>query len=308
MLKRHVEHHSSDPSLSRTPVACASCHKRKLKCDDNVPCRSCTRNSLECSRVGSGGESSLDMRQDTQNGSEDEIDMLNGNGQVLTNDRNARTFLPNEDQISTLQTNSLLPANDRQPTWLHPVQDAAWSLPVASARTDVLSPGAFSDVGLREFVIDPSERGHGQAPYISAAFEDTSLFSPATNEPQVEQFFNPFLHDLYQDGSRAAVSLASQSSPYSRSSQEDQTTALRNGLNKGSPAIHRLIRIYFADVHPYWPILHAPTFDLANVSDVLLGSMIVLASWLESDLDHTKLAPLVLDSVTSNLLVRSCFP
>lgn len=116
------------------------------------------------------------MRQGTQNGSEDEIDMLNGNGQVLADDRSARTFLPNEDQISTLQTNSLLPANDRQQTWLPPVQDAACSLPVAPARPDVLSPGVFSDVGLRDFAIDSCERGHGQAPYISAAFEDTSLF------------------------------------------------------------------------------------------------------------------------------------
>lgn len=45
-------------------------------------------------------------------------------------------------------------------------------------------------------------------------------------------------------------------------------------------------------------------FDLANVVDGLLLPTVVLTSWLEGDLDHTKLTPLVLRAVTSNLLVR----
>lgn len=85
-------------------------------------------------------------------------------------------------------------------------------------------------------------------------------------------------------------------------------TDLDSGLNKESPSIKRLIQGYFADVHPYWPILHAPTFDTANASHILLASMVVLASWLEGELDHTNLAPLVFEAVTATLLVRNFIP
>ena len=157
--------------------------------------RSLPEGAIHLSSEASCGSSilSLNMRQDTQNGSEDEIDILNANGQLLTK----RHEYTNENQKnSTFQTNTVFPSNNLQQSWFHPVQDAAWSLPVAPTRPDKISPGALSDVGLGEIAMDPSERGHGQGEYFSAAFEDTYFFSPLINESQVDQLFSPFLHDL----------------------------------------------------------------------------------------------------------------
>src|SRR4051812_31397692 len=58
-----MDSHSPDSSGRRTLVACTSCHERKLKCDDIVPCRSCTRTSTQCSRVGQGQEISVTVSQ-----------------------------------------------------------------------------------------------------------------------------------------------------------------------------------------------------------------------------------------------------
>lgn len=43
---------------------------------------------------------------------------------------------------------------------------------------------------------------------------------------------------------------------------------------------------YFAKVHPFWPILHGPTFSINYASDLLLASMALMVSWLGGTADH----------------------
>ena len=215
-------------------------------------------------------------------------DMVNGNDQMLTNEI---------DEMSAVLAN-----NDRQQPWF---QDT-WSLPFPPAPLNTSFSSDLHAGGLAQSATDPDERGRIDGAFSAAAPEDTS-FLPAANGPQVEGFSSASSHDVDQ-GDRTVSSLASQSPAYSRSFQEDHATGLHDSLNKESVATMRLIQLYFAEVHPYWPILHAPTFDTANASHVLLGSMILLTSWLEGELDHVKLAPLVFDAVTAALLVRHCFP
>lgn len=135
--------------------------------------------------------------------------------------------------------------------------------------------------------------------------EDT--FSVALDNSRVEPLFNASQHNVDQND-KTALSSTSQLSAFSRSFDEDQITDLHSCLIKESLNIRKLIQVYFAEIHPYWPILHAPTFDTENAPHVLLGSMIMLVSWLKGELDHMKLASLVFDAVNATLLIQKCFP
>jgi hypothetical protein len=64
-------------------------------------------------------------------------------------------------------------------------------------------------------------------------------------------------------------------------------------------ALRELVDIFFSEIHPYWPILHVPTFEIGIASDTLLGSMVMLASWIIGRNEHLDLAPLVFDAVMS---------
>lgn len=290
-----MEHHS-DSNSNRTLVACALCHERKLKCDDNIPCRSCIRNATECSRGGPTRENSVDMRLDNDDGNES--DMLNENNQMLANEISKINEVSEINEMSTV-----LPSYDGQRLWF---QDA-WSLPYPSTALSATFPSDLNAGGLAHWAVDPNERGRVEGALSAAAPEVTSFLLPATNGPPVEGFSSASQHDVDQ-GDEPASSLTSQSPVCSRSSQEEHVTDLHSCLNDESLTIKRLIQVYFAEIHPYWPLLHAPTFDTANASRVLLGSMVMLASWLKGELDHMSFAPLVFDAVTATLLVQDCFP
>ncbi|OTB13874.1 hypothetical protein K445DRAFT_303878 [Daldinia sp. EC12] len=75
-------------------------------------------------------------------------------------------------------------------------------------------------------------------------------------------------------------------------------TDLQNHLDLNSPNTRRLVELFFREIHPYWAILHAPTFELEKTPPVLVASMVILASWLEKGPDHQKLAPIVFDEVS----------
>jgi len=50
VLRRHMVQHSATLPLSRTAAACAHCHSRKLRCDSNTPCLTCSAAGMECVR------------------------------------------------------------------------------------------------------------------------------------------------------------------------------------------------------------------------------------------------------------------
>jgi hypothetical protein len=59
----------------------------------------------------------------------------------------------------------------------------------------------------------------------------------------------------------------------------------------------RLVQTFFGEIHPYWPILHAPTFEAQSASDLLLGAMVMLAKWITGKEDHVEMASVVLGGV-----------
>ncbi len=286
VLKRHVEHHSQDSSSIPTLVACASCNERKLKCDDSIPCRSCTRNSIECSKVDLGRQdrTSVGLLNDTEN--------VDGNDIMVEN---------NQMSTDTDEINTLLPGGDSEQSWFQPAQDP-WSLPFPATGLNASFPTVLDVGGLVHWTGGPS------TPVTVP--EDTSVLSSATRGGFSRNERLPggqAPHDVYQIDRTASLQASETPTSSSTSSQEGHVTDLYSCLNRASPVTQRLLEVYFSDIHPYWPILHAPTFHTceASASHVLLGSMIMLASWLEGGHEHTKLAPPVFDAVTATLLVRS---
>lgn len=240
------------------------------------------------------------MGLDLENNQEDE----NGSGnedQLLTSA---------VSELSTMSAAGVLPSNDQhqhQQSWFRPVQEN-WSLPLPfpSPGLNTAPPSDLNAGGLAQWVVDPAggEPGRVEGAFVAAARENSPYLLPETNGPQVERLAGTSWHDVDQE-ERTASSVASRSPASSRPSSKDHVTDLHRCLDKESLATKRLVEVYFAEIHPYWPILHAPTFETANASYVLLGSMILLAGRLESELDHAKLAPLVFDAVAATLQVRN---
>ncbi|KAI0377199.1 hypothetical protein F5Y04DRAFT_264867 [Hypomontagnella monticulosa] len=73
---------------------------------------------------------------------------------------------------------------------------------------------------------------------------------------------------------------------------------LDNSFDKDSPATKRLLELFFSEIHPYWAILHEPTFEVEETQPILLAAMVMLASWLEDGPEHQVLAPVIFEEVT----------
>ena len=218
---------------------------------------------------------------------------------IVEDDRMLINEINGSNEMSTLLEN-----NDQPQPWFQ--SQETWSLPASSLNTSVSSNlNADSPV---QWAVNPNERGRVTEAFPAATPEDTIFSLPATNDLRVQCLSSASWHDAGQCD-RTVSSLASQSSPTSKISQDDDVTDLYSCLDKESAATKRSVQVYFAEIHPYWPLLHAPTFDTGPnpASYILLGSMILLASWLEGEPTHIKLAPLVFDAVTAAMLVGNCF-
>jgi hypothetical protein len=79
--------------------------------------------------------------------------------------------------------------------------------------------------------------------------------------------------------------------------QSHSSSTLSTWIRQDVTQTRRLVQIFFAEIHRYWPILHAPTFELQNASDLLLGAILMLSSWITGTDDHVELASAVLEEV-----------
>lgn len=280
VLKRHLEQHTHDFDPTRALVACISCHQRKLKCDNGTPCRSCVRDAVECIRATAWTDRGDSAGPDF--GNVEEANGSMGQEQIMTID------FPDLSHVD-----SLMPEYDRQQLWLRNLQDPL-SLQFPA---NTLGP---------RVQLDPDTAGLGQWPVHSGEARpmDGSIsatlseFSTATNSIRnglaVESLPSEPHEGRDLDG-HATSHLASQAS--SIQSDSDHVRDLHHFLNQEPIVTNRLLEMYFAEIQPCWPILHPPTFDAGKAEGVLMGSMVLLATWLESNSDHTRLASLVFDGV-----------
>ena len=190
--------------------------------------------------------------------------------------------------------------SDRSQSWFALAQDS-WSLPFATSDLDMESPGDL-DAGIAaSWATDRGERTPAESALPPPVTGQTPLLFAADNA-QALRSNGPTSSAEYQ-GNGAAPSASSQSPAPSGSSHEGHTPDLPNILRKDPAAIRSCIEVYFLEVQPIWPILHAPSFDTTQAPDVLLGSMVMLVRWLKSDPDHAHLTTLVFDAMTKTLLV-----
>ena len=191
--------------------------------------------------------------------------------------------------------NPVLLSNDHQ-LWFHP-DSTAWPLQVQPAADFVpsgssnLVPWSLSSTdGVSVEVLQ-------NTPYMLPAASISH-----SDPPEGSANIDVSLSD------KTSSSTAPQSPSSSISSQRDSVTDLQNYLKTEPATAKRLTQVYFVRVHPYWPILHPSSFGTApsrfvtSASHVLIGSMLVLANWVEGSLDQVKLNNLVFDAIISSLL------
>lgn len=230
-----------------------------------------------------------------------EIDGVNGDSTLNAHDQMTTTDFGNMNE-----TTNVLPNNDGQQTWFSPAQDS-WSVPFSTAGFDGKFPSVLSGNGLEQWPVYTVTSAQAPDAFAALTTADAAFMLPTTTGSQIERLEGTVWADvepLYRtESSSAAQSSASPSKP-TKSSIADRIADLQNGLTRDSQATKQLVQVFFSAIHPHWPILHAPTFKIEDASHDLLGSMLMLASWLQDLSDHVELAPLVFDAVTATLLVR----
>ncbi|KAI0848788.1 fungal-specific transcription factor domain-containing protein [Daldinia vernicosa] len=184
---------------------------------------------------------------------------------------------------ASIESAIVLPASGpSQATWLPPTPEGWNSGPFPATPS---YPEASNDLNL----VHEENGTLGQAGLVHS----TSSASAARFEPTHFNTSNITHTPLQQTSPPITQPQTTSESPRSAILTDSQTTY----LDTNSPNTKRLVELFFQEIHPYWAILHAPTFELEKTPPVLLASMVILASWLEKGPDHKNLAPILFDEV-----------
>jgi len=228
-----------------------------------------------------------------------EIDTLNANNQMITTD------IGNMNEITDIPPN-----NDGQQAWVALAEDS-WLAPFSTAGFDATFPSVLSATGFEQWPVYTVTGPQNPDTFAASTAADDAFMIATSTGPQIERLESTARADVephYRiESSTAAQSPASSSRSRKSSIADhiaDHIADLENSLTRDSQATKQLVQVFFSAIHPHWPILHAPTFMIEDASHHLLGSMLMLASWLQDRSDHVKLAPLVFDTVTATLLVQ----
>ena len=223
---------------------------------------------------------------------------MNSKGMTLPNGTDSDVVY-GPDQIPT---NGVADINTMSAAWQSNSYRQAWCLPFSAPKLTASFSSDVNAQNIPHWTVDSTGQGgsdDGVLPATTA--EDSSLLSSATNAPQGSSSHSASRNDIGQDCRR--LSPIAYTNPLSNLSQGDHGTELSSCFDKGSTATSSLTKEYFAKIHPYWPILHAPTFNPASASDVLVGSVIILAGWLKGEQDSENLAALIFNEVIAISLV-----
>jgi hypothetical protein len=162
------------------------------------------------------------------------------------------------------------------------------------------SPASFVLDNIDLDITGPEQWMHGSQNALHdspmSAVDDMAAFLLPTIYGQDQSSLGSILGNLESvDATQTAIQLGPPT-PTGQSEGNDETPELQKCLDEMSPNIKHLVEVYFAKVHSYWPILHAPTFNTDKASRVLLGSMLVLARLVEGESGHASLGTAVFET------------
>ncbi|KAK4032262.1 fungal-specific transcription factor domain-containing protein [Parachaetomium inaequale] len=308
VLKRHIEFHPQHSSRTSTLVACVSCRERKLKCDDNTPCQTCRRNGIDCIKGGPSPDTgSGDATTNTAADGHAHLDLAMTNANLVG--QNAPAESPLLPDISDIDgENSPWPAGSHGHQWWLSAQQPPcdWSL------SSLPSPASLNPGFSNAHILADGPNQHHPATTLTRAV-DLSLpqasegASPVQGPPGISGRSEAVSrvsslgtgHGFSAVPSNTTRSSAPTTSPGGEPARESRGL---HGLVHHDPAVLRdLVQAFFTEIHPYWPILHVPTFEIGAASDMLLGSMLMLSSWVTGRQEHLELAPIVFREVTSTI-------
>ncbi|KAL8860195.1 MAG: hypothetical protein Q9178_003459 [Gyalolechia marmorata] len=191
---------------------------------------------------------------------------------------------------------SAMPSHHRQQSWLRDVQDP-WTLQYPATNLSTTSPPDSNTASLQQWPMNNSL----EAQAFTALPEHSEFPTLVMNSPAVESSPSE-PHRSVDTNGKTPTHLTSQPPAFSTISQGDNVGILHDYLNREPMVTERLIQVYFAELQPRWPILHAPTFDAGNAPTVMIGAMAMLATLLESDAAHVELASYVFADIDQILL------
>ncbi|KAI0121943.1 hypothetical protein F4814DRAFT_438110 [Daldinia grandis] len=174
-----------------------------------------------------------------------------------------------------------------QAIWLPPTPEGWNSGPFPATPS---YPDASNDLGFvheERGTLEPAGLAHSTSNAGAAGFEPTHFNASNSTHIPLQQ----------------ASPLTTQPQTTSGLPESAVVTDPQTYLDTNSPNTKRLVELFFKEIHPYWAILHAPTFELEKTPPVLLASMVILASWLERGPDHKQLAPILFDEVAQIRMV-----
>ncbi|KAL2122408.1 hypothetical protein VTJ04DRAFT_2863 [Mycothermus thermophilus] len=344
VLKRHIEFHPQSTTRGHKLAACVSCRERKLKCDEETPCRSCARSCTECVRLGQTtpacdtNQQTVPENSSTMNASLSvDMDVIMANSNLEANPDPTNPVLQPTMRPSDVGiiNSAWITGNQAHSSWMSELPLTPLSaLPSPNAFTslaDLSLPsqstgatpsqestlistehltmssanGPLALDGLSATWNPVADQGIADTPSDLVTGSDGASFStlPMTGTPRTKppsSISSRITDQPLNAGASAAVS-QTRSTATSFSPREVPTVegGLHALLYHDPTALRELVDIFFSEIHPYWPILHVPTFEIGIASDTLLGSMVMLASWIIGRNEHLDLAPLVFDAVMS---------
>ncbi|KAL7619791.1 hypothetical protein AAE478_010334 [Parahypoxylon ruwenzoriense] len=290
VLRRHVKHHPQAIQPSRDHITCAPCRDRNSKCDGNSPCGSCVQNLTNCNWIDAEAHESNVVVRD--------IDSNNGTGINITNEN--EFSLPDGVGV-TEQASVVLSVGHVQEAWFSSDQNVWSSRPCPGAPPGTSNPTDFNSEYQMQDSLDPIS--YLPPSLSSVTIDDSPGTSSNNNANGVETSSRDPSNRVHKPPQSASPSTTQQQTTFS-SPESGSAVDLHTIFDRGSPTTTRLIDLFFSEIHQYWPILHAPTFERESSPTILLASMVMLASWLESGPEHQKLASVVLDEVARAQMVR----
>ncbi|KAI1771486.1 hypothetical protein F4818DRAFT_429225 [Hypoxylon cercidicola] len=253
VFKRHLKQHNpQSPQPSDVRRICLPCGERNTQCDGNSPCGACISNWTECCWVGS----------DNSHGAGTAVSLVNGDTPTST-----------DETRGAGQAAGVL-SNDHAQTWFPP-NPQTWTPGYPATPPYSLVPG------------DLNTDHQAQNVVCSAGIvTEGSNISTIRVEPVQPGTTNNCIISPQPESPRTSLPQTTINPPESAAAVKIHAI-----LNRCIPTTRRLVGQFFAEIHPYWAILHTPTFEISRTPSVLIASMVMLASWLENGDEHRELAP-----------------